>query len=141
MPPRGTAGRRGGLRDDWVIFLRRYGAPPADDEGMETNNIPPQDDAQDSNDQDRATAGNRTRPRTLRRPSQDRIFAGVGAGVANYLGTDVTATRVGLAAVAILGHVAIPVYAAGWALIPEEGKSRSRAAGFLDSVTNRVRHA
>jgi len=108
---------------------------------METNNIPPQDDAQDSNDQDRATAGNRTRPRTLRRPSQDRIFAGVGAGVADYLGTDVTATRVGLAAVAILGHVAIPVYAAGWALIPEEGKSRSRAAGFLDSVTNRVRHA
>jgi phage shock protein PspC (stress-responsive transcriptional regulator) len=108
---------------------------------METNNIPPQDDAQDSNDQDRATTGNRTRPRTLRRPSQDRIFAGVGAGVADYLGTDVTATRVGLAAVAILGHVAIPVYAAGWALIPEEGKSRSRAAEFLDSVTSRVRHA
>jgi beta-glucosidase len=42
-----------------------------------------------------------------------------------YLGTDVTATRVGLAAVAVLGHVAIPAYAAAWALIPEEGKSRS----------------
>jgi phage shock protein PspC (stress-responsive transcriptional regulator) len=64
--------------------------------------------------------------------------AGVGAGVADYLGTDVTATRVGLAAVAVLGHVAIPAYAAAWALIPEEGKPHSRAAEFLDSVANRV---
>ena len=87
------------------------------------------------------TAENRAGQRTLRRPAQDRIFAGVGAGVADYLGTDVTATRVGLAAIAVLGHVAIPVYVAGWALIPEEGKSRSRAAEFLDSVTSRVRQA
>jgi len=89
---------------------------------METNDIPQQDSGQ----------------RTLRRSSQDRLFAGVGAGVADYLGTDVTATRVGLATVAILGHVAIPAYAAAWALIPEEGKSRSRAAEFFDSVAHRV---
>jgi len=37
--------------------------------------------------------------------------------------------------------VAIPAYAIGWALMPEEGKSRSRAAEFLDSVTSRVRQA
>jgi phage shock protein PspC (stress-responsive transcriptional regulator) len=103
---------------------------------METSNIPPQD-----SDHDGASAGNRTGQRTLRRPAQDRVFAGVGAGVADYLGTDVTATRVGLAAVAVLAHVAIPVYVAGWALIPEEGKSRSRAAEFVDTVTSRVRHA
>ena len=95
--------------------------------------MPPQDDADDS-----ARTGNRTGQRTLRRSAQDRLFAGVGAGVADYLGTDVTATRVGLAAIAVLGHVAIPAYAAAWALIPEEGKSQSRAAEFLDSVTNRV---
>lgn len=100
---------------------------------METNDIPPQDSARD-----RAGSGNRTGQRTLRRSSQDRLLAGVGAGVADYLGTDVTATRVGLAAVAVLGHVAIPAYAAAWALIPEEGKSRSRAAEFLDSVADRV---
>lgn len=52
-----------------------------------------------------------------------------------------TATRVGLAAVAVLGHVAIPAYVAGWALMPEEGKSRARAAEFLDSVITRVRQA
>jgi phage shock protein PspC (stress-responsive transcriptional regulator) len=69
------------------------------------------------------------------------MLAGVGAGVADYLGTDVTATRVGLAAVAVFAHVAIPAYIAGWALIPEQGKSRSRAAEFLDTVTSRVRQA
>jgi phage shock protein PspC (stress-responsive transcriptional regulator) len=100
---------------------------------METKCTPPQDDARD-----RAGAGNRAGQRTLRRSSHDRLFGGVGAGVADYLGTDVTATRVGLAAVAVLGHVAIPAYAAAWALIPEEGKSQSRAAGFLDSVADRV---
>lgn len=103
---------------------------------METNDIPPQD-----SDHDGATAGNRTGQRTLRRPAQDRVFAGVGAGVADYLGTDVTATRVGLAAAAVFAHVLIPAYAIGWALIPEEGKSRSRAAEFVDSVTTRVRPA
>ena len=100
---------------------------------METNDVPPQDDGRDS-----AGAGNRNRPRTLRRSSHDRLLAGVGAGVADYLGTDVTATRVGLGVVAVLGHVAIPAYAAAWALIPEEGKSRSRAAEFVDSVADRV---
>jgi phage shock protein PspC (stress-responsive transcriptional regulator) len=99
---------------------------------METNDVPPQDDARDS-----ASAGNSFRSRTLRR-SHDRLLGGVGAGVADYLGTDVTATRVGLAATAVLAHVAIPAYAAAWALIPEEGKSKSRAVEFLDSVADRV---
>jgi phage shock protein PspC (stress-responsive transcriptional regulator) len=62
----------------------------------------------------------------------------VGAGLADYLGTDVTATRAGLAVDAVLGHVAIPAYAAAWALIPQEGKSQSRAADFLDAATARV---
>ena len=99
---------------------------------METNDVPPQDDARDG-----ASAGNSSRSRTLRR-SHDRLLGGVGAGVADYLGTDVTATRVGLAATAVLAHVAIPAYAAAWALIPEEGKSKSRAVEFLDSVADRV---
>jgi phage shock protein PspC (stress-responsive transcriptional regulator) len=127
----GRSASRGISVGEWVIFLRREAGLRADDEVMETNSIPPQDDARDS----------ATGRRTLRRPAQNRIFAGVGAGVADYLGTDVTATRVGLAATAVLAHVAIPAYAIGWALMPEEGKSRSRAAEFLDSVTTRVRPA
>jgi phage shock protein PspC (stress-responsive transcriptional regulator) len=136
VSPRKTSGGAGRSGSEWVIFPRRDDVSPADDEVMETSSIPPQDDACDG-----ATAGNRAGQRTLRRPAQDRVFAGVGAGVADYLGTDVTATRVGLAAVAVLAHVAIPVYVVGWALIPEQGKSRSRAAEFLDSVTTRVRQA
>jgi len=134
IPAENASGRLTEIRErigDYPEVGRR---PPADDEAMETNSIPPQD-----TDDDGATTGNRTGKRTLRRPAQDRIFAGVGVGVADYLGTDVTATRVGLAATAVLAHVAIPAYAIGWALIPEEGKSRSRAAEFLDSLTTRVR--
>jgi phage shock protein PspC (stress-responsive transcriptional regulator) len=100
---------------------------------MDTNNTPPQD-----GDRDNANTRSRTGQWTLRRSADDRLLAGVGAGVADYLGTDVTATRVGLAAAAVLAHVAIPAYAAAWALIPEQGKSRSRAAEFLDSVSERV---
>ena len=122
-----------GSGTEWGIFLRRAGGASADYGVMESNGIPPQDDARD-----RTSAGNRPGQGTLRRSSHDRLLAGVGAGVADYLGTDVTATRVGLAAVAVLGHVAIPAYAAAWALIPEEGKSQSRAAEFLDSVADRV---
>jgi phage shock protein PspC (stress-responsive transcriptional regulator) len=62
----------------------------------------------------------------------------VGSGVADFLGTDMTATRVGLAAAAVLGHVAIPAYAAAWALIPEEGKTRPRAAEWADTVGEHV---
>ena len=100
---------------------------------METSDIPPQD-----GDRDGRSADNQAGQQTLRRPVEGRLLAGVGAGVADYLGTDVTATRVGLAAAAVLAHVAIPAYAAAWALIPEEGKSRSRAAEFLDSVADHV---
>lgn len=115
------------------MFLRRQVGPRRDHGVMETNDIPPQDDGQDT-----AATGSRPGRRTLRRPAHDRLLAGVGAGVADYLGTDVTATRIGLVTVAVLGHVAIPAYAAAWALIPEEGQSRSRAAEFLDSVADRV---
>ena len=121
----------GGSGAEWGIFPRRGSGPPADHGVMETSSTPGQDDPRDD-----ASTGNRTGQRTLRRSSQDRLLAGVGAGVADYLGTDVTTTRIGLAAIAVLGHVAIPAYAAAWALIPEEGKSQSRAADFLDSVTS-----
>ena len=121
------------------MFPTRAEGSPADHGGMNTNNIPPHDGDRDSaTDTDNAGSWSRTGRRPLRRSSHDRILGGVGAGVADYLGTDVTTTRVGLAAAAVLAHVAIPAYAAAWALIPEQGKSQSRAAEFLDSVAGRV---
>lgn len=92
-PERASGGIRGGMGN----LPEADGVPSADHGAMETNSMPPQDGARDG-----ASTRNRTGQRTLRRSSHDRLFAGVGAGVADYLGTDVTATRVGLAAIAVL---------------------------------------
>jgi phage shock protein PspC (stress-responsive transcriptional regulator) len=64
---------------------------------------------------------------TLRRPREQRILGGVAAAIAGWLGVDVTVVRIGLVVLALLGGAAVPLYAAGWALIPEEGAERSIA--------------
>ena len=69
----------------------------------------------------------------LRRPAQDRMLAGVASGFARYLGIDVTIVRLVLAVLAIVGGVGVPIYLAGWLLIPEEGAQQSIAAQFLQS--------
>ncbi len=69
----------------------------------------------------------------LRRPADDRMIAGVAAGIARYLGADVTAVRIILAVLVFVGGAGIPIYLAGWLLIPEEGSDQSIAGGFLQS--------
>jgi phage shock protein PspC (stress-responsive transcriptional regulator) len=69
----------------------------------------------------------------LSRPVQDRMLAGVGSGIARYLGVDVTAVRVVLAVLAVIGGAGVPIYLAGWLLIPEEGRERSIAVDFIQS--------
>jgi phage shock protein C len=76
-------------------------------------------------------ASNQTQPQPLTRPVHDRMLAGVGAGVARYLGVDVTAVRIVLVVLAVIGGAGIPIYLAGWLLIPEEGAEQSIAAGFV----------
>jgi phage shock protein PspC (stress-responsive transcriptional regulator) len=70
-------------------------------------------------------------PSTLRRPIHDRMLAGVAVGLADYLDVDVTLVRIGLVVLAVIGGAGIPLYLAGWLLIPEEGASRSIAADLL----------
>jgi len=72
-------------------------------------------------------------PRTLYRPVSDRMLAGVAAGIARYLGVDVTLVRIAFAVLTFLGGAAVPVYLAGWLLIPEEGSDQSIAAEFFES--------
>ncbi len=52
----------------------------------------------------------------LIRPQQDKMIAGVCAGIADYTGLDVTLVRIGLIAAIVLGAGALlPVYfIAGW---------------------------
>jgi len=78
-----------------------------------------------------------TRPQPLYRPFQDRMLAGVAAGIARYLGVEVTVVRIVLAVLTVVGGVGVPLYLAGWLLIPEEGSEQSIAAEFIQSLQAR----
>lgn len=64
----------------------------------------------------------------LRRRREGRLVAGVAAGLADYLGLDAAVVRLGLVALTFLGGAGVPLYAAAWLLVPEEGAPSSVAA-------------
>jgi phage shock protein C len=74
--------------------------------------------------------------RSLSRPVQDRMLGGVAAGIARYLSVDVTVIRILFAVLAVVGGAAVPVYLAGWLLIPEDGEDQSIAAGWFQPRTS-----
>ena len=80
-----------------------------------------------------------TRPQPLLRPFQDRMLAGVAVGIARYLGVDVTIVRIVLAVLTVVGGVGVPLYLAGWLLIPDEDSDQSIASAFIQSVQARSR--
>ena len=81
------------------------------------------------------------------------MLAGVAAGLARYLGVDVTIVRIVLVVLAILGIIGsslsvagiplylagIPLYLACWVLIPEEGQDHSIAGRLLRPQQERSR--
>lgn len=77
--------------------------------------------------------------RELRRPADGRLLAGVAAGIARYLGTDVNLVRIAFVVLAFVGGAALPLYVAGWLLIPEEGAAQSIAGELFSSLENRSR--
>lgn len=79
------------------------------------------------------TTNQERRPRVLCRPTEDRMLAGVAAGIAQYLDVDPTLIRIAFAVLTLFGGAAVLVYLAGWLLIPEEGSDQSIASGFLQS--------
>jgi phage shock protein C len=70
----------------------------------------------------------------LRRAYNGRMLAGVAAGIADYLGVDVTIVRVAFAVFAAFGGGGIAAYLACVLLIPEEGTDESIASSLLDSL-------
>jgi len=60
--------------------------------------------------------------RPLQRSRQDRMIAGVLAGLAEWLGWDVTALRIAFAIISLLSSIfpGILVYVVLWILMPEE---------------------
>ena len=72
------------------------------------------------------------------RPVHGRMIAGVAAGIAQYLGVDVAIVRIVLAVLTFVGGAGVPVYVAGWLLIPDEGASRSVASQLISSLQGRT---
>ena len=75
----------------------------------------------------------------LRRPVNNRMIAGVAAGIARYLGVDTNIVRIAFVVLAFVGGAALPLYAAGWLLIPEDGADQSIAGELFSSLENRSR--
>jgi phage shock protein C len=67
----------------------------------------------------------------LHRCRTDRMVAGVAGGLGEWFDVDPTLIRVAFAALTLLGGVAVPIYLAAWALIPEEGADVSVAEELL----------
>jgi phage shock protein PspC (stress-responsive transcriptional regulator) len=68
------------------------------------------------------------------RPADNRMIAGVAAGVARALGVDPVVVRIGFVVLTLLGAFGIVLYLAGWALIPDERSGRALAADLLEAV-------
>ncbi len=90
-------------------------------------------DTTQSQSQSQTPAGPDRRP-PLRRASHDRMLAGVCAGIADYLGIDVTIVRIAFVVFTFLGAAGVPVYLACLLLIPEEGTDQSILNSLLDGI-------
>jgi phage shock protein PspC (stress-responsive transcriptional regulator) len=73
----------------------------------------------------------------LYRPHEGRMVFGVCAGIAQYLNVDVNVVRIVFAVLTVVGGAGIPVYIAGWLLVPEEGAEQSIASEFIGSLQGR----
>lgn len=71
--------------------------------------------------------------KVLVRPRDNRIVAGVCAGLANYLGMDVNVVRLLVAVITVFtAGTAILAYLVAWAVIPEEGQKTSIAEDLIN---------
>lgn len=73
----------------------------------------------------------------LHRATNGRMVTGVAAGLADYLGVDVTIVRIAFVVATILGGgLGIAAYLACLLLIPEQGSSESLATSLIHTVTS-----
>jgi signal transduction histidine kinase len=68
----------------------------------------------------------------LRRSREDRLVAGLAAGIAARTGVDVTLVRLAFVVAALLGGFGVAAYVAGWLLLPAEGADGSIASRALN---------
>jgi phage shock protein PspC (stress-responsive transcriptional regulator) len=109
---------------------------------MNTTTVNPEAPATDNFEpHSRTESGYQAEPdlTALRRPVHDRMLTGVAAGLAEYLGMNVTIVRIALVVLTIAGGAGIPLYLAGLLLIPEEGRDQSIAGALIGSRQSRSR--
>ncbi|MGB5656287.1 MAG: PspC domain-containing protein [Acidimicrobiia bacterium] len=70
--------------------------------------------------------------RKLRRPIQDRAFAGVAAGLGQRFDVSPAWFRVAFILLALFGGMGFFLYGLGWILIPDEGTDESIAESWVD---------
>jgi phage shock protein PspC (stress-responsive transcriptional regulator) len=63
------------------------------------------------------------------------MIAGVCAGIADFFDVDPNLVRLGFVVLALVGGLAVPLYLAGWVLIPDEVSERSVAEEWLGHGT------
>ncbi len=59
------------------------------------------------------------------------MLGGVAVGLADYFDVDPVLVRIGFVALVFLGGLSVPLYVAGWALIPDEETDTSIAEEIL----------
>ena len=72
----------------------------------------------------------------VRRSSDDRIVAGVCAGVAHHLNIDPILVRIAVVALTFIGLSGLILYLAAWFLLPEDDDDRSVAADWFNLDQN-----
>ncbi len=68
----------------------------------------------------------------MRRAREDRLVAGVAAGLAARTGIDVTVFRIAFVVAALLGGFGVAAYVVAWLLLPAEGSDGSIASKALN---------
>ncbi len=58
----------------------------------------------------------------LRRPSEDRMIAGVCAGIAEFFGLDISLVRIATLVLILFGGLSIWVYILLWIIVPKAPK-------------------
>lgn len=129
------------IRVGWWVFPIPLPLRQGHRGGMNTTTATPQSSDQNpTSDQHETSRAAGPIAQPLCRPIHGRMLAGVAAGVADYLGVDVTIVRIILAVLTVVGvGVGVPLYLAGWLLIPEEGAPQSIASDLIQSLSSRAR--
>ncbi len=106
---------------------------------MNTSTVNPEAPTTESGPRPEPPFGRSPQRPALRRPVQDRMLAGVAAGLARYFGVDEIIVRIAFVVLTVVGGGGIALYLAGLLLIPDEGSDVSIAGAIIESLQSRLR--